>query len=107
MEKRIKAVYDGCVEWRKERWMQEVQDVCYGRTKPLNMLLGKFEDCFNDLSLVRGLKAGLEKSAECYLIVIILIYVRNAELGFPEKCMCYSFKNLLLLRDGRHNDFET
>ena len=44
-------------------------------------------------------ETGFEKRAELSLVDLVLVDVRNAEFGLPEKRMSRSLKDLLLFRN--------
>ena len=99
----IKARHDCGVAWRHERRMKEVEDVGRGRRETLDRVSVECMNGGEEFTLAGTASAGIQEAGEDNLVVPILIYVGNSELGFPEKRVVRASKDLALLSDGTHH----
>lgn len=65
--------------------MEKIKDVCDSRAEALNILAGERKYLRNRLFFPAGTQTILEELPELPFIRLVLIYVRDAELGLPEK----------------------
>jgi hypothetical protein len=86
--------------------MEEVENVGRGRPEALDLV---FVECANgreEFALAGAAGARVQKVSEGNLVVSILVDVGNAELGFPQKRMVRTPKDLTLLSDRTHHRLE-
>src|SRR3990172_145477 len=84
----IKTFYHGCIGWRNNCWVKEVNDICNGRTKTFDLSRGKTTNFCEYLFLPCGRKNRLQERTKLALVDIIFVDVRNTEFWLPKEGMC-------------------
>ena len=86
--------------------MQEVEDAGHGGAEALDFAPVQDVDFFEQLLLSGGRQAAFQKLTEGPLVVLVLVNVRDAQLGLPVERVGRALEHLLLLADDAEHEFE-
>ena len=100
------AIDDGGVSGRNEGGVQEIQKVCHGRSKALDLQRIDTTDSRQNFGLGVSADAGVKHVAKGALIDRAFINVRDTQLGFPQKSVIGTFENLTLLGHRMNHGFQ-
>ena len=103
---RIVALDYGCVEWNRQRRVQEVQEVRGSGPEPLDSPSRQPPNGVEERLLVGAARAHVEELAERELILAILVDIRYPQLRLPQERVIRAPEDLPLLGDGANDRLE-
>ena len=89
-----------------QRRVQEINDVGNRRAKAFDLSGAELAHLGQDLLLTCGRQTSSQKRTKPLLVAIILVDIRDAKLGLPEKRVGRALKDLLLFGNRSEHDLQ-